>query len=148
MRIPNFKLGWFVPQQVAALTHFHADVVQEDFMGIVQTGQTLLSDVTVPFHIIIDNRVVGMDAPAKLSEMQAMVPYMSHPQLRWVVVVKPTALDLATSEMAVERSGNVQLKNVDSLAEAIAHLKAVADVDWPSAETTFFPNANLASELT
>ena len=142
MRQPNYKLGWFVPNQIAALTHFHADVTQEDFMGVIQTGEALLKNVSSAFHVIIDNRVVEMSEPARLSQMQAMVSFMTHPLLRWVVVVKPASLDLDTSILPVEQSGKTQLKNVSSLPEAIDYLQATTSgIMWEKADTTFFPNA-------
>jgi hypothetical protein len=42
MRQPNYQLGWYIPNQIAALTHFHPDVTAEDFLGVVQAGQELL----------------------------------------------------------------------------------------------------------
>lgn len=142
MRQPNYKLGWYIPNQIAALTHFHSDVTPEDFMGVLQTGEALLKDVDSPFHVIIDNRVVSMAAPASLSQMKEMVSFMSHPLLRWVVVVKPASLDLDTSRLPIEQVGQTQLKNVSSLAEAIVHLQAVTnDIMWETAVATFFPNA-------
>lgn len=141
MRQPNYKLGWYIPNQIAALTHFHSDVTPEDFMGVLQTGEALLKDVDSPFHVIIDNRVVSMAAPASLSQMKEMVSFMSHPLLRWVVVVKPASLDLDTSRLPIEQVGQTQLKNVSSLAEAIVHLQAVTnDIMWETAVATFFPN--------
>jgi hypothetical protein len=142
MRQPNYKLGWFIPGQVAALTHFHADVTQEDFMGVIQTGEALLKDADSEFHVIIDNRVVEMAAPASLSQMKGMVSFMSHPLLRWVVVVKPANLDLNTGSLPIEQIDKTQLKNVSSLPEAISHLQAAAnDIAWEKADATFFPNA-------
>jgi hypothetical protein len=141
MREPNFKLGWYIPQHIAALTHFHPDVTADDFMGVVQTGQELLENVDNEFHVLIDNRRVAMQAPASLSQMKQMVPYMTHPLLRWVVVVKPAALNLDTSQLAIEQEGQTQLKNVASLAEAFAFLRQVVDeVHWHQADTTLFPN--------
>lgn len=141
MREPNFKLGWYVPDQVAGLTHFHSDVTQEDFMGVIQTGVELLSDTNQEFHVIIDNRFVEMSAPVPLSQMQSMAPYMKHPMLRWVVVVKPENLELDTAHLPIEQSGHVQLKNVSSLQEALEQLQAIAnDVAWEQADSTFFPN--------
>ena len=58
MRQPNYKLAWFVPNQVAGLTHFHADVTAEDFAGVIQLGQQLFARTESEFHVIIDNRVV------------------------------------------------------------------------------------------
>lgn len=144
MRQPNYKLGWYIPNQIAALTHFHPDVTQEDFMGVIQTGEALLKDVDSEFHVIIDNRVVAMAAPASLSQMKEMVSFMNHPMLRWVIVVKPASLDLDTSKLPIEQSGKTQLKNVSSLPEAINHLQATTiGVVWEKADATFFPNAKI-----
>src|SRR6185503_1173403 len=115
MRQPNYQLGWYIPNQIAALTHFHPDVTAEDFQGVVQAGQELLQHVNSEFHIIIDNRVVGMSSPASLGQMKQMVPYMNHPLLRWVVVVKPEHLALDADSLLVEQDGAAQLKNVASL---------------------------------
>jgi hypothetical protein len=140
MRQPNYKLGWYVPNQVAALTHFHPDVTAEDFQGVVQAGQELLQHVGNEFHIIIDNRVVAMSSPASLSQMKQMVPYMNHPLLRWVVVVKPEDLELDTASLPVEHEGAGWLKNVASLGEALGYLRQTAtDVRWQQADSTFFP---------
>jgi hypothetical protein len=140
MRQPNYQLGWYVPNQVAALTHFHPDVTAEDFLGVVQAGQELLQHIGNEFHIIIDNRVVGMSSPASLGQMKQMVPYMNHPLLRWVVVVKPEHLALDTDSLPVEKEGATQLKNVASLKEAIRHLRqTTTDVRWQQADVTFFP---------
>jgi hypothetical protein len=139
MRQPNYKLGWYVPNQVAALTHFHPDVTAEDFRGVVEAGQELLQHAANEFHIIIDNRVVGMSAPASLSQMKQMVPYMNHPLLRWVVVVKPKHLTLDTASLPIEQQGATQLKNVASLEEAIRHLRQTTTaVQWLQADVTFF----------
>jgi hypothetical protein len=140
MRQPNYQLGWYVPNQIAALTHFHPDVTAEDFMGVVQAGQELLQHIGNEFYIIIDNRVVGMSSLASLSQMKQMVPYMNHPLLRWVVVIKPEHLALDTASLPVEQEGATQLKNVASLEEAIRHLRQTTiDVQWQQADMTFFP---------
>jgi hypothetical protein len=140
MRQPNYQLGWYVPNQVAALTHFHPDVTAEDFLGVVQAGQELLQHIGNEFHIIIDNRVVGMSSPASLGQMKQMVPYMNHPLLRWVVVVKPEHLALDTDSLPVEKEEAAQLKNVASLEEAIRHLRqTTTDVQWQQADVAFFP---------
>ena len=141
MREPNFKLGWYIPQHIAALTHFHPDVTADDFMGVVQTGQALLANMDNEFHVLIDNRRVAMQAPASLSQMKQMVPYMNHPLLRWVVVVKPEALDLDTAQLPSEQEEQTQLKTVASLAEAFAFLRQVVDeAHWQQADTSFFPH--------
>lgn len=140
MREPNYRIGWYIPQQVAALTHFHPDVTAEDFRGVVQAGQELLQPVGNEFHVIIDNRLVSMSAPATLQQMQQMVPYMNHPLLRWVVVVKPEQLNLDTESLPIEQAGQTRLKNVATLAEGISYLRQVAgDIPWQQANEAFFP---------
>jgi hypothetical protein len=142
MRQPNYRVGWYIPQQIAALTHFHADVTGEDFLGIVQAGQELLRSVHNEFHIIIDNRKVGMSSPVSLSQMKQMVPYMNHPLLRWVVVVKPEHLVLERENLQIEQEGDVRLKNVSSLAEGFSYLRQLpGDLRWSQADRAFFPDA-------
>jgi hypothetical protein len=139
MRQPNYQVGWYIPNQIAALTHFHADVTAEDFMAVIQAAQELLQHVGNEFHIIIDNRVVAMSAPATLAQMKQMAPFMNHPLLRWVVVIKPEQLVLDTDSLPIERDGATQLKNVSSLKEALEHLgRATNAVQWHRADETFF----------
>jgi len=140
MRQPNFKLDWLVPNQIIGLTHFHAEVTQEDIMGVIQKGQELASDVENEFHILIDNRAVNMPSPLGLSQMKQMVSYMDHPLLRWVLVVKSTSLALDMANLPIEKDGHTRLKNVASLAEAIDFLQdAAPDVQWDQIDATFFP---------
>ena len=140
MRQPNYRIGWYIPYQVAALTHFHPDVTVEDLTGVVQEGQELLKQVSNEFSIIIDNRVVGMSTLASLTQMRQMVPYMSHPLLRWVVIIKPERLALDTDTLPIEAEGATQLKNVSSLEEALGYLQRVTeDIQWQQANLTFFP---------
>lgn len=144
MRPPNYKLNWFIPNQIAALTHFHPDVTFEDITGVIHTGQELLNHVENEFHIIIDNRVVDMSSPVSLQQMRQMVPYMNHPLLRWVVVVKPESLALDVTHLPTEKEGETRLKNVSSLEEAISFLReAHTDLEWPQADTAFFPHAEI-----
>lgn len=139
MRQPNYRIGWYIPNQIAALTHFHPEVTAEDFMGVVQAGQELLQPVSNEFHIIIDNRMVGMSSPATLSQIKQMVPYMNHPFLRWIVVIKPEHLVLNTERLPIEQEGETHLKNVASLQEALSTLRQIAaDLRWHMADLAFF----------
>ncbi len=141
MRQPNFKLDWFIPQSVIGLTHFHADVIPEDFEGVLQAGQELTKTIDHDFYLLIDNRVVNMPALISLQQMRQVVPYMSHPNLRWVLVVKPEQLQQDTSALPVEQEGQVQLKNVSDLSEAFDFLQTlIPESQWQQAQTTFFPN--------
>jgi hypothetical protein len=139
MRQPNFKLDWFIPETVIGLTHMHADVTPDDFMGVVQIGQELIAKIDHVFHVLIDNRVVDMPGLLSLQQMQQMVPYMNHPSLRWILVVKPEHLPIETSALPVEQEGQVQLKNVASLTEAFGFLQTlISEKLWQQAKTTFF----------
>lgn len=101
----------------------------------------MLSEVKNEFHVIIDNPVVAMSAPATLEQMQQMVPYMNHPFLRWVLVVKPANLLLDTANLPIEQVGKTPLKNVASLSAAFDFLRQETnDLDWQQSEPTFFPN--------
>jgi len=145
MRQPNFKLGWFIPNQIAALTHPYAEITSDDFMGIVQTGQNLLAQVENEFHVIIDNRFVDMSSLASLTQMKQAIPYMNHPFLRWIVAVKPQKLTLNVSDLPIEKDGQTRLKNFTDLPEAIKFLRGtVSEVQWQYSDATFFPNINLS----
>src|SRR5512133_2505034 len=115
MRQPNFKLGWFIPNQIAALTHPYAEITADDFLGIVQTGQNLLAQVENEFHVIIDNRFVGMSSLASLNQMKQAIPYLNHPLLSWIVAVKPLKLSLNVSALPIEKDGHARLKNFTDL---------------------------------
>ncbi len=140
MRPPNYRIGWYIPQQIAALTHLHPEVTTADFQGVVQEGAALLQSVNTAFHIIIDNRQMELAAPVRLSQMQLLVPYMNHPQLRWVVVVKPMHVVLSTEHRAIEQAGSIHLKNVASLPDAIQFLQQTTPgLHWDQADVAFFP---------
>jgi hypothetical protein len=148
MRQPNFKLGWFIPNQIVALTHPYAEITSDDFMGIVQTGQNLLAQVENEFHVIIDNRFVDMSSLASLNQMKQAVPYMNHPFLRWIIAVKPQKLTLNVSDLPIEKDGQARLKNFTDLPEAIKFLReTVTEIQWQYSDATFFPNINLSDVL-
>ena len=73
----------------------------------MQTGQELTAKIDHEFHVLIDNRVVDMPAPISLQQMQQMVPYMNHPNLRWILVVKPERLQIDILTLPVEQEGDV-----------------------------------------
>lgn len=140
-REKNYKIGWVLPNQVAGLTHFHADVTMDDMQGVVTEGTTLIDSVAQIFHIIIDNRVVGNTQRANLKQMKQFVPYMSNPFLRWVVVVLPEASDVDPKTISIEQDDDTQLIHVHTLDEAINHLKSIdSSLDWTQSDADFFPH--------
>jgi retinol dehydrogenase 12 len=136
-RAPNYKVGWLVPGAVAALTHFHAAITPEDIAGVESEAQTLLRDVQAPFHIVIDNRVAPLDRIYTLDELQRASPLLRHPHLTHLIIVKPAHLELPGE--AVERRGNVCLKNVASIDEAIDYAnETVPGLHLDEMAVTFF----------
>ena len=144
MRQPNFKFDWFVLDHIIGLTHFHAEVIEEDIMGVMKKGQELTSTIEKDFHILIDNRVVKMPGLLSLEQLKQMVPYINHPSLRWIVVIKPEDLLLDTGSLPIEDDREKHLKNVSSLPEAIGFLiENAPEVKWQNANIDFFPNSEI-----
>ncbi len=144
MRTPNFKFDWFVPDQIIGLTHFHPAVTEEDIAEVMQKGQELTESVKREFHVLIDNRAINMPSLMSLQQMNQMAPYVNHPQLKWIVVIKPENLSIETENLAIEKDGHRSLKNVASPAEAIEFMmEQVQGIDWKQADTRFFPNSEI-----
>lgn len=140
MRAPNYKVGWLVPGQLAALTHYHADIRQEDILGVFMESQQLLAKVECPFHLLIDNRLAPLDRLYTLAELIKLSPLLQHPYLRYLVVVKPKHLELDAIHAGLQSIGSVSLQNVASVQEGIIFLKrCVADIDVNSIDISFFP---------
>ncbi len=82
-----------------------------------------------------------MTSPASLSQMQQMVPFMNHPLLRWVVVIKPEQLVLNVENLPIEQAGDIRVKNVSSLSEGLRYLRQTTeDLHWHQADLAFFPD--------
>lgn len=139
VRHPNFKLDWFVPNQVVGLTHFHSNVTSDDIMKLIKKGHEITSNVEEEFHLIMDNRVVNMPSLLSLDQMKQMVPYMNHPLLRWIIVIKPEGMTLDTAGLPIEKKGKTHLKTVSGLAEALSFLREKAlNIQWENADVNFF----------
>ena len=148
VRQPNYKFDWFIPEQIIGLTHFHAAVTEEDIMGVMQKGQELTENLVREFHVLIDNRVINMPGLMSLAQMKQMVPYVNHPQLKWIVVIKPESLVTDTDSLPIEKDGSQSLKNVASLPEALEFLMAERpEIGWERAASDFFPNSEIEDFL-
>ena len=140
MRIPNFKVGWLLEKQVAALTHFHSDITDEDIQGVTQKTVCLLQEMETPFHILIDNRLVHLHKIYSLVELQNSSPIFLHPCLSYVVMVKPNHLSLSNDKMLTEQCNNVHLKNVPGILEAFEFLnQIIPDFYKIVIQSNFFP---------
>jgi hypothetical protein len=140
MRSPNFKVDWILPQTLAGLTHFHAEITSADIMGVFEHTHALLQKVEKEFHILIDNRLAPLPYIYSLIELQALSPVLNHPWLRYVVIVKPNHLALGSQHMDIEVSNGVLLKNVSTVQEGMDFLVRQGMVSgFEAMDLGFFP---------
>ncbi|WP_138754467.1 hypothetical protein [Paenibacillus sinopodophylli] len=118
----RYKAGWLVQNHILALTHFEPVVTMEDFRDIARDAHMALQEVTQPFHLLIDNRIIADRTVATLDSMLKALPILQHEHLRWIVVVLPEFVKETAVARQVERHGTIQLKLVDSLTSAFRHL--------------------------
>lgn len=138
----NYRVGWVIPNQVGALTHYTPEVTLEEFQNIGGEASALFESASEPFHVIIDNRIMNMAFLPDLNTLKNSAPYMSNSNLRYVIMVKPNAMDGSASDLADYNDADVTLTYVDTLDEAIALLKAQdKNLRWHEVESDFFPNA-------
>jgi hypothetical protein len=114
----RYRAGWLLQHHILALTHYDPIVTYEDFQGIAAAAQAALLEVTQPFHLLIDNRIIADRNPASLDTMLQAMPVIRHPLLRWIVIVLPESIKGSAASMDVQKSGDIRLKYVDSLASA------------------------------
>lgn len=135
----RYRAGWYIPGQILALTHFDSVATPEDFAGIAATTYQALQEVTRPFHLLIDNRIIADVNVASLETMLRALPILNHPQLRWIVVVLPKTIREQASDMPTQQHEHIQLRYVDSLETALQHLRTVDEsIDWPNHNPDFF----------
>ena len=135
----RYKAGWFIPQQILALTHLVPEVTQDDFMGILETTNACLQEAQQPFHLIIDNRIIKSEQVVDLGVILQSIPQLQQSPLRWVIMILPDTLRDTAANRDIQRLGDVQLKYVDSLATALETLQTLdASLDWQSQVSDFF----------
>jgi hypothetical protein len=114
----RYRAGWLLHHHILALTHFDPIVTYEDFQGIAAAAQADLQEVTQPFHLLIDNRIIADRKPASLDTILQAMPVIRHPLLRWIVIVLPDSIKESAAGMDVQQSGDIRLKYIDSLESA------------------------------
>lgn len=143
LEFKNYRVGWVIPNQVAALTHYTAEITLDEFQSIAGEAAALLVDASEPFHVIIDNRIMNMAFLPDLSGLQGSAPYMENPNLRHVVMVKPTAMQGWAKDLPSYTDENVTLTYVDDIQDVVDLLKAEDEtLRWHMVEADFFPDAN------
>jgi hypothetical protein len=135
----RYKAGWFIPQQVLALTHLVPDVTPDDFVGIVAATNACLQEVSQPFHMIIDNRLIQNEQVVSLDTILQAMPQLRLPSLRWIVMILPQSVRHTAANREGQRIDDIQLIYVDTLASALDALQALdASLNWGGASEDFF----------
>lgn len=138
----NYRVGWVIPGQIGALTHYTPEVTLEEFQAIGGEASDLFTSATDPFHVIIDNRIMNMAFLPDLDAIKRSASYTDNPNLRYIIMVKPEAMDDSVSQLPDYTDDQIILTYVDSLDDAIALLKANDNtLRWHEVEADFFPNA-------
>ncbi|GEM_PF-1062800 len=138
----NYRVGWVIPNQIGALTHYTPEIMLEEFQNISGEASALFTAASEPFHVIIDNRIMDMAFLPDLDTLKKSAPYMSNPHLRYIIIVKPESMDGSARDLADYTDANITLTYVDSLDDAVALLKEQdTTLRWHEVEADFFPNA-------
>jgi hypothetical protein len=135
----RYKVGWFIPQQVMALTHFVPEVTQDDFMAIVAATDTCLAEAQQPFYMMIDNRIIKSEQVVSLEVILQTMPQLQASQLRAIIMVLPQPIRHQASSMARQQAGDIQLVYVENLAAGFAVLQSLdTSLKWALQLLNFF----------
>lgn len=138
----NYRVGWVIPNQLGALTHYTSEVTLDDFQEISGEAAALFGEATDTFHVIIDNRIMNMAFLPDLDAIKQAAPYTNNPHLRHIIMVKPEQMDGSASELPHYQDEHITLTYVDSLDDAATLLKGDDNsLRWHEVESDFFPNA-------
>ena len=138
----NYRVGWVIPNQIAALTHYTSDIMLEEFQEIATESATLADSATNRFHLIIDNRIMNMAFVPDLATIRQAAPYTNTPHLQHIIMVKPEQMEGSANDLPSYTDDHLTLTYVDTLADAVDLLKAEdRDIRWHEVESDFFPNA-------
>jgi hypothetical protein len=137
----RYRAGWLIEGQILALTHFDPVVTAEDVAQIIALATAAIGRAGQAFHMLIDNRIIADETVASLEMILQAFPLLQHPQLRWIVMVLPEAIKDKAHTLPAQRHGQIELRYVDSLAQAFVHLQAVGgSIDWEAQDRSFFVN--------
>jgi hypothetical protein len=135
----RYKVDWFIPQQILALTHLVPEVSQEDFIAILEAVQSCLQQINQPFHLIIDNRIIKSEQVATLEVILNSNPQLQALPLRWILMVLPYTLQEKATMRETQQIGSVQLMYVDSIQAAFAAFQKLdTNLNWEYQLSDFF----------
>lgn len=138
----NYRVGWVIPNQVAALTHYTSDILLDEFQAIAGEAGALATSATETFHMIIDNRIMNMAFLPDLATIKRAAPYANTPHLQYIIIIKPEQMEGSANDLPSYTDAHLTLTYVDTLADAVNLLKAEdSELRWHEVESDFFPNA-------
>ncbi len=120
-----YRVDWVVNGRVGGLTHYTSRITPQEIGEVMGAAQQLLADAHDRLHFIIDNRIMEMQQPVSLADMQRFAPFLQDPRLQWIVVIAPEQIAIDVDTLPVEQEGRLSLKNVKSVDDAISHLLSV-----------------------
>lgn len=137
----NYRVGWVIPNQIAALTHYTPEIMLDEFQAIASESEILTTSATDRFHLIIDNRIMNMAFVPDLATIRQAAPYTNNPLLQHIVMIKPEQMEGSANHLPSYTDDHLTLTYVDTLMDAENFLKAKDhDIRWHEAESDFFPN--------
>lgn len=138
----NYRVGWVIPNQIAALTHYTSDILLEEFQAIAGESEALATSATARFHLIIDNRIMNMAFVPDLATIRQAAPYTNTPLLQHIIMIKPEQMEGSANNLPSYTDDHLTLTYVDTLGDAVNFLKAEdQEIRWHESESDFFPNA-------
>jgi len=138
----NYRVGWVIPNQVAALTHYTPEIMLDEFQAIAVESEALATSATDRFHLIIDNRIMNMAFVPDLATIRQAAPYTNNPRLQHIIMIKPEQMQGSADELPSYTDDHLTLTYVDTLADAENFLKSEDNtIRWHEVESDFFPNA-------
>ena len=135
----RYRAGWFVPQQIMALTHYVPVVTPEDFAGISEATDACLREARQPFHLIIDNRIIESTQVIGLDDILGAMPQLRDSQLRLIIIVPSRGTRGDLTSLIPQQAGAIRLHYAGDIEAAFAILRAVDNsLNWDLKVPAFF----------
>jgi hypothetical protein len=135
----RYKAGWFIPQQIMALTHYVPEVTPEDFVGITEATNACLLEARQPFHLIIDNRMIESTQVIGLDDILGAMPQLLNSQLRWIIIVGSRSMRGDLTGLHPQQARDIRLQYAGDIETALGTLRAVdSSIKWELQVRGFF----------
>jgi len=135
----RYKAGWFIPQQIMALTHYVPVATPEDFAGITEATNACLREARQPFHLIIDNRMIESTQVIGLDDILGAMPQLRDSQLRWIIIVPSSGMRGDLTGLHPQQTGDIRLQYAEDIEAALDTLRAAdSSIKWELQARDFF----------